>query len=44
MAKKLNILAKAPDFELTDTAGQTQVLSTLWRDHYIVLALLRGFA
>jgi hypothetical protein len=43
MAKKLNVLANAPDFELTDTNGQVQVLSSLWKDEYVVLVLLRGF-
>jgi hypothetical protein len=44
MPSKIDILANAPDFELTDTQGQTLKISTLWRDRYVVLVLLRGFA
>jgi len=44
MPAKIEILATAPDFELTDTQGQPLRLSELWRERYVVLVLLRAFA
>lgn len=43
MAKKLEILVQAPDFELTDTQGRALRLSELWKERPVVLVLLRGF-
>jgi peroxiredoxin len=44
MAKKLDILAKAPDFELVDTTGATIHLAEINRGKPVVLVLMRGFA
>jgi hypothetical protein len=43
MSKKIEILANAPDFELTDTQGQLLKISTLWSEKVVVLVLLRSF-
>jgi peroxiredoxin len=43
MPQMIDILAKAPDFELTDTQGQLLKLSELSQEKYVVLVLLRGF-
>ena len=43
MSKKIAVLAAAPDFELTNTQGQLQKISTLWNEKYVDLVLLRGF-
>jgi peroxiredoxin len=44
MKKKLDVLATAPDFELTDTQDQILKLSQMWEDKIVVLVALRGFA
>jgi hypothetical protein len=44
MPNTLDVLANAPDFELTDTQGQPLQISSLWNEKIVVLALLRGFA
>ncbi len=44
MAKKLEILAQAPDFELTDTNDNLVRLSEYRSKQEIVLVLLRSFA
>lgn len=43
MPKKLPVLATAPNFELTDTAGNTVRLSDFQGKQEVVLVLLRGF-
>ena len=43
-AQSLEILADAPDFELTDTLGNPVSLSDYLGKQEVVLILLRGFA
>lgn len=43
MPSKLTVQAIAPDFELTDTNGQTIHLAEINRERFVVLVLLRAF-
>ena len=43
MPNRLEILADAPDFELTDTLGNRVSLSDYLGKQEVVLILLRGF-
>ena len=44
MASKLPVLASAPDFTLTNTAGESVHLAEIYPNKYVVLVLLRAFA
>ncbi len=44
MAKKLAVLAAAPDFGLIDTSGSPVHLAEINRERPVVLVLMRGFA
>ncbi len=43
MAKRLEALATAPDFELKDTQGNLVRLSEVYPRQLVVLVMLRGF-
>ncbi len=43
MAKQLENLTKAPDFELKDVQGSLVRLSEVYSRHLVVLVVLRGF-
>ena len=43
MAAKIPVLARAPDFELSDTLGKKIHLADILSSKYVVLVLMRGF-
>jgi peroxiredoxin len=43
MTDKLNIMTKAPEFDLIDTRGQPVCLANFLGEKYVVLVLTRGF-